>query len=304
MIAIITGGGGFIGLNLVEHLAMAGLYDSILIFDKAGKGFNADGLISIRKKYSGIIFVQADVVGDALEQLVKTLPNLEIHIYHLAAESHVDRSLESPRDFFMSNVIGTVDTLEVARKNPHVRLLVVSTDEVYGDQGPFPTPLSSPIKASSPYSAAKAGGDVAVEAYRRSYGLKVKLSRCCNNFGRYQDGEKFIPTILRHIKAGTAIPVYGNGLQTRQWVPATEHANRLVNFMLSDDLDMHVGGVTITNLDLIGKIAKLSGQLVKFESVPDRAGHDIKYELLDTSAISEELFTNSLSKYVSEVLNE
>lgn len=297
---IITGGGGFIGLNLVEILLKKG--EQVLICDNMSEGYNDDGVNHLKDKYSTLLtFMYCDVAKH-----FNFSGNYEfLNIYHLAAQSHVDRSIADPMSFIVNNVIGTANVLEYYRNNPkNTKLLVVSTDEVYGDEGPFPTKWDAPIRTSSPYSASKASADLLVEAYRRTYGLPIKLSRCCNNFGTYQNKEKFIPTIINSIKSDKFIPVYGDGLQMRQWVPAEVHTSRLIELMEGNDLNMLVGGVSLTNMNLIQTIAKITetncGKSVIIKHIEDRVGHDKKYELYDEKSINKEQFSKYLEKYILE----
>lgn len=237
-------------------------------------------------------------VGDTVNFAVG-VGNIVVH------NSHVDRSIHNPSDFFKTNIMGTVNILEYCRKyKDRTQLLVVSTDEVYGDEGPFPTPWGAKLKPSSPYSSSKAAADLIVESYRRTYGLPIKLSRCCNNFGEYQNKEKFLPTILASIKQGRPIPVYGDGKQMRQWVPAREHARRLIKLMEGPDLNTLVGGVSLTNMELIGLVREIVKDKYEVQtiSVADRPGHDLKYELLDSESISHPNFFNSLTQYVRKEL--
>lgn len=305
MISVVTGGGGFIGLNLCKLLLDQG--EVVCCIDKRSTGYNQVGVSELERDYPNqFINVQMDVVQP--EFLYGFLLGLihshdAIKIYHLAAESHVDRSIAEPMSFVSTNVIGTGVLLDFKRKHESkCELLIVSTDEVYGDEGPFPTPLHSPLKPSNPYSASKAAADLLVQSYRRTYGLGVYLSHCCNNFGRFQHPEKFIPTIIKSIATSQPVPLYGDGQQERQWVPAKIHAQRLVQMMESRTADQHVGGCNVKNVNLILTIAKIIGRPVEFEHVPDRPGHDVKYQLEDPNAITVTEFENHLSEYVKSEL--
>lgn len=306
-IAIVTGGGGFIGLNLVEELLDRN-YEKIIIFDSQSVGFQRRAVNQLKSQDKRVVFVHADIRDQSLSILMKEFPSTDI--FHLAAETHVDRSIENPGLFFHTNTIGTYNVCETYRQRRNAgnadRLLVVSTDEVYGDKGPFPTPLGAKIDPSSPYSAGKAGGDLVVLSYRRTYKLPIVLTRCCNNFGKWQFTEKFIPTIIKKVKDGISVPVYGSGQQMRQWVPVREHARRLVsaidqsNIADADVFDHHIGGFSLTNLELIRTIGEILKKEIQFEHVTDRAGHDFKYELQDEKAVTHGQFHDALTEYIQE----
>lgn len=304
MIAI-TGGAGFIGLNLVNEL-LDMIKQPVLIIDNESTGFNENGLKFLQNKFDGFITHNKTSIVDS--KIFEVFESYGVtQIYHLAACSHVDRSIHSPEEFVYTNTIGTLNMLECKRRNPEIKLLVVSTDEVYGDHGPFPTPLFADFKPSSPYSSSKAAADLISMSYRRTYGLHIKNSWCCNNFGPYQHDEKFLPTIIKSIKNGIKIPIYGNGTNERQWVPAQSHARRLIELMHSEDEFMHVGGVCMSNLDLIEEvksIAKNVGYKVETEFVTDRLGHDFKYELQDEKAINLTDFRYYLTQYLTTELRK
>lgn len=298
---VVTGGGGFIGLNLVDLLLRKG--EAVAIIDNQTEGFNAEGLSRVLGRHKGkdVKVIHSDVLSSEIVTVCGNAVDrdIQVRLYHLAAVSHVDTSINYPMLTTVNNVVSTARVLELTRAYPDwIRLLVVSTDEVYGDEGPFPTPLGANIRPSSPYSASKAAGDHLLEAYRRTYKIKALLSRCCNNFGPYQNHKKFLPVIIRSIREGIPIPVYGNGQQLRQWVPVQEHAKRLINQMESGIVRAHVGGFSLTNLELIRRVSRIVGKEPKIEFVKDRPGHDVRYELADKEAISEVVFDDYLTRYV------
>jgi dTDP-glucose 4,6-dehydratase len=302
-VAVVTGGAGFIGLNLTEHLLQ---HQDVIILDNLSEGSNPAVLSKFLSKYKNLKFLKGSILDQDLHDLIESgrKLNVSFDVYHLAAQSHVDRSIDAPLHFTLNNVVGTVKVLDVYRKFPNnMKLCVVSTDEVYGDEGPFPTPLNAPIKTSSPYSASKASADLFVQAYRRTYNLPIKLSRCCNNFGKYQNKEKFIPLILSCMKEQKKVPIYGNGKQMRQWVPVEIHAQRLHEFMQENPLDQHVGGFLCRNLDIIKYIRQATKKSVQSERVQDRPGHDFKYELKDPKSITEEVFLKYMKDYALNFLN-
>lgn len=304
---VVTGGGGFIGVNLVQKLLELG--NKVIILDKHGTGYNAPRVAELLNFYNSheinLTNIKVRVDTQEIDPVIDTLLNAgDLNIYHLASESHVDRSIEDPIAFAESNFLGTCRMLEVLRRHPHkVKLMVVSTDEVYGDEAEFPTALNAKYNPSSPYSASKAAADLMAKAYRRTFNLPVKISICCNNFGPHQHREKFIPTILQSILSKSAIPVYGDGKQIRQWVPVQEHCIRLTEFMNSDDLDQHVGGLSMPNIDLINLISEIAGVEVNVQHIKDRPGHDKKYELKDTKAITKESFVKYLKEYIQREMS-
>jgi len=303
-VSIVTGGAGFIGLNLVSALLEMGR--EVIVIDNLSSGSNSVVLSDlIKTNPDKLKFFQASILDSKLEDLLSSGVALGIYfeIYHLAAQSH-EEMLRSTMDFVINNTLGTACVLEAHRKYPNnSKLLCVSTDEVYGDKPPFPTPLNTAYHPSSPYSASKGAGDLLAMAYRRTYNLPIKISRCCNNFGKFQNSEKFIPTIIKCLKANKPVPIYGNGEQQRQWVPVEIHVQRLISFMGSSDLDLHVGGFCCSNLDIIEFITAASGIRLRFTSVKDRPGHDLKYELQDSQAVDRKEFVKYLKNYINAEMN-
>jgi dTDP-glucose 4,6-dehydratase len=218
------------------------------------------------------------------------------YVIHLAAESHVDRSIDNPLEFVDSNLKGTANVLELVRKH-RARMVHVSTDEVYGHLGKDDPPFTeeSPLAPRSPYSATKAGSDLLVQSYIETFGIDASITRCCNNYGPRQGDEKLIPTVIRSIVKGDKIPVYGTGENIREWIHAEDHAKAILE-VLVDDVPAKVynipGSGTYTNIKLINIIIQMvelfypeykrkrEGARVEYiEFVKDRAGHDFKYEL-------------------------
>lgn len=211
------------------------------------------------------------------------------YVFHFAAQSHVDRSIQDPTYFVKNNVVSTTNLLEFVRNySPNARVVVISTDEVYGhlDKGDNPFTEKSPLNPRSPYSASKAASDLVALSYYHTYGLNVVVTRCCNNFGPYQNKEKFIPTIINRLKAGKKIPVYGNGLNIREWIYVDDHnltVLKIAGMEESGEVFNIGSGVEKTNLELIEDIAKLSNMEYSnnlLEFVEDRKGHDFRYALV------------------------
>lgn len=278
---LITGGAGFIGCNFVHQ--MIENYDhELVIFDKLTYAANPEYLEDIKDK---IEFVKGDI-GDS--EAVKNVMKECDMVVNFAAETHVDRSIEDPGVFVKTDVIGTYNLLECVRKYDVERYLQISTDEVYGsiENGSF-TEKSS-IDPSSPYSASKAGGDVLVSAYYKTYGAPVLITRSSNNFGPYQYPEKLIPLFILNAMQDKQLPVYGDGKNVRDWIYAPDNCTGVYTALMKGKFGevYNIGGgneknnLEITNmiLDTLNK----PKSLITF--VEDRLGHDKRYSL-DSSKI-------------------
>lgn len=289
---LVTGGAGFIGGNFVHY--MVGKYpdDKIMVVDKLTYAGNLETLESVMGK---IIFIKADIADR--DAIYKIFEEHEIDVVvNFAAESHVDRSIDNPEIFLVTNILGTQVLLDACRKYGIQRYHQVSTDEVYGDL-PLDRPdmfftEATPIHTSSPYSASKASADLLVQAYYRTYDLPVTISRCSNNYGPYHFPEKLIPLMIVNALNEKSLPVYGRGLNVRDWLYVEDHCKAI-------DLILHEGTVgevynigghnEKTNIDIVKTILKL---LDKPESlityVADRKGHDMRYAI-DPTKIHNEL---------------
>lgn len=300
---IITGGAGFIGANLVHHLLQVCPETRITVVDKLTYAGNRRYLAKFAKD-DRLDFVQADI-ADALAMdavFRRTRPD---GVFHLAAESHVDRSITGPEAFVHSNVVGTFTLLECARRHwleggTKGRFLHVSTDEVYGSLGPEGSfTEATPYDPSSPYSATKAASDHLVRAYHRTYALDVVITNCSNNFGPFQYPEKLIPVIIRNIRDKQPLPVYGDGQNVRDWLYVEDHCAALWQVFSKgrSGRSYNIGARNEwSNINLVrtlcdivdkrlGRAAK-SQELIEF--VNDRPGHDRRYAI-DPARISEEL---------------
>ncbi len=304
---LVTGGAGFIGSNFVRHLLQAEPDLRIVTLDAltyAGDRHNLAGLPDAHRH----AFVRGDICdGRRVEALLRR-HGIDT-IVHFAAESHVDRSIAGPARFVRTNVVGTFKLLEAARRvwlgpagapAAGVRFHHVSTDEVYGSLGPADSPVaeSAPYNPSSPYAASKAASDHLVAAYGRTYGLPVTITNCSNNYGPYQFPEKLIPLIILNAVAGRPLPVYGDGLQVRDWLHVEDHCqaiHRVLNVGRSGQT-YHVGGRNQpTNLEVVQMICAILDELIPgrphaslIEMVGDRPGHDRRYAL-DINKIRTEL---------------
>jgi len=286
---LVTGGLGFIGSNLIRYLL--GKYKDIVIInlDKMGIGSNINNLKDVErnKKYSLIKGSLLDF--DLVSSLIKNVDA----VINLAAETHVDRSIANPRIFLENNTIGTFNLLEAARiYNPKLRIIQVSTDEVYSDILIGSYKEEDRLKPSSPYSASKAAADMLCLAYHRTYNLDIVITRCTNNFGPYQFPEKLIPKTIIRASLGMKIPIYGSGKNIRDWIYVLDHCEALEIILekgKAGEIYNISSGNEEDNLTLVKKILKIMGKnedLIEF--VEDRPGHDVRYSL-DSSKIRREL---------------
>lgn len=289
MKVLVTGAAGFIGSNFVRHLLLEGSGFEVVAFDKlsyAGNLKNLDVLIG-RKDFR---FVLGDIT-DA-ESVRSVMGEVEA-VLHMAAETHVDRSIMGPADFIDTNVLGTMVLLDAAKEAGIKKYIQVSTDEVYGSLGADGVfNEDSQIAPNSPYSASKASADMLARAWWKTYGFPTIITRCSNNYGPFQFPEKVIPLFIANALEDKPLPLYGDGLNVRDWIHVGDHCRALAN-VLSDGKPGEVynigGGNEITNLELTKSILHFLGKpesLIKY--VKDRPGHDRRYAL-DISKIKREL---------------
>ena len=287
MKVLITGGAGFIGSEVVRRAVSRGL--KVTVVDKLTYAADLRRLQEVEEK---CIFYPADITNREFMEYVFSEEKPEV-VIHLAAESHVDRSLLEPERFLKSNVLGTQVLLDLSLKYKVRKFLNVSTDEVYGELGPEGAfTEEAPLRPNSPYAVSKAAADMLGRAYFRSYGLPVITVRPCNNYGPWQYPEKLIPlTILKALK-NENIPVYGKGENVREWLFVSDCAEALLLILergRPGDIYNLGSGFEITNLKLVQKILEILGKprdLIKF--VKDRPGHDFRYRL-DSSRLGREL---------------
>jgi dTDP-glucose 4,6-dehydratase len=286
---IVTGGCGFIGSNFIRWLLQHDPDTHIINVDSLTYAGNLGNLLDIQHG-SRYHFCRLDVrdpdamravcLGQAAPLAPK--PNA---ILHFAAESHVDRSIISPRPFIDTNVLGTLTLLEQLQAGHIQRLVQVSTDEVYGDLQPDDAPFTEahPLKPSSPYSASKAAADLLVLSCVRTFGVDAVITRCSNNYGPYQFPEKLIPLMTLWAMQGRKLPVYGKGLNVRDWIHVEDHCRGVYAALQhgTSGAVYHFGGASErTNIDVVREIVRLTGaddSLISF--VHDRPGHDLRYAI-------------------------
>lgn len=281
---LVTGGAGFIGGNFVHYMLKKYNDYKIINLDKltyAGELLKHE-MINDNLNYE---FVQGDIADNTFIQTLFKEKDID-YVVHFAAESHVDRSIEDPSIFIKTNVLGTQVLLDASLKNNIKKFVHVSTDEVYGDL-PFDNDTffteSTPIQPNSPYSASKASSDLLVHAYYETYGLPVNITRCSNNYGPYHFPEKLIPLTIQRAVNNEMIPVYGNGLNVRDWLHVSDHCSAI-------DLVLHKGVIgevynigghnERTNIEVVKTIlTTLEKPETLIEYVEDRKGHDRRYAI-------------------------
>ena len=301
---IVTGGAGFIGSAVIRHL-IKNTEHSVVCLDKLTYAGNLETLkeVSNSDRYA---FEKADICDrEAVEAVFKK--HQPDAIMHLAAESHVDRSIDGPAEFIQTNLVGTFTLLDVSRnyakEKPDFRFHHISTDEVYGDL-PLDNSLfteETPYNPSSPYSASKAGSDHLVRAWHRTFGLKTMVTNCSNNYGPYHFPEKLIPLVILNALEGKPLPVYGKGEQVRDWLFVEDHARALVKVCTEGvpGETYNIGGHNEKqNIEVVKTICKILDEVrprkdgksyvEQITFVADRPGHDLRYAI-DASKIQREL---------------
>lgn len=293
-IILVTGGAGFIGANFVYYMLENHPADRVVCVDS----LTYAGNLSTLERALGdprFTFYKQDIRDRAGISAIfdKERPDA---VVNFAAESHVDRSIEDPEIFLRTNILGTQVMMDACLAHGNVRFHQVSTDEVYGDL-PLDRPEllfteDTPIHASSPYSASKAGADLLVSAYHRTYGLRATISRCSNNYGPYQFPEKLIPLIIANALADKPLPVYGQGLNVRDWLYVADHCRAIDLILQNGRIGQvyNIGGHNeMRNIDIVKLICAHLGKpesLITY--VTDRKGHDLRYAI-DPSKIHAEL---------------
>ncbi|KAA0767880.1 dTDP-glucose 4,6-dehydratase [Bacillus sp. BB51/4] len=288
---LVTGGAGFIGSNFVHYMLQRYETYKIINFDALTYSGNLNNVKSLQG-HPNYSFVKGEIQnGELLEHVIK---ERDVHvIVNFAAESHVDRSIENPIPFYDTNVIGTVTLLELVKKYPHIKLVQVSTDEVYGSLGKTGRfTEETPLAPNSPYSSSKASADMIALSYYKTYQLPVIVTRCSNNYGPYQYPEKLIPLMVTNALEGKKLPLYGDGLNVRDWLHVTDHCSAI-------DVVLHKGHIgevyniggnnEKTNVDVVEQIISLLGRTKEdIAYVTDRLGHDRRYAI-DAQKMKNEL---------------
>ena len=299
---IVTGGAGFIGANFVYYELREHPEDAIVCYDALTYAGNLATLDAARE-YPQFSFVRGDIADRAAVYALFEREQPDI-VVNFAAESHVDRSIETPEIFLQTNVIGTSVLLDACRKYGIRRYHQVSTDEVYGDL-PLDRPdllftEETPLHASSPYSSSKASADLVVQAYARTYGVPVTISRCSNNYGAFQFPEKLIPLMVIRAMQGEKLPVYGDGLNVRDWLHVDDHCSAIDAIMRrgTEGEVYNVGGHNErSNIEVVRTILQALGKGEdQISYVTDRKGHDRRYAI-DPTKIGRELGWQPTTKF-------
>jgi dTDP-glucose 4,6-dehydratase len=288
---VVTGGSGFIGSNLVNFLIKKNYF--VINIDKLTYSSNKyNQSLLPKKKYK---FFKFDINNkNKLKNVINKYK--PVCIFNLAAETHVDRSIDSPISFIHSNILGVFNILEVIKennkKNKKIKLVHISTDEVYGDIKTKKTSETFSYNPSSPYSATKAGADHLIKSYVRTYNLPAVISNCCNNYGPYQFPEKLIPKMITNILSNKPLPIYARGLNSREWIFVDDHCEALYQIFKKGKIgeSYNVGSnINLKNLNLVKNLLKIFkkkgfkfGKKVKIKFVKDRPGHDFRYSLNST----------------------
>jgi dTDP-glucose 4,6-dehydratase len=324
---LITGGAGFIGSAVVRYI-IENTKDKVVNIDKLTYAGNEDNLIDVCQS-DRYVFEKVDICDR-----VRINEIFKVHapdaVMHLAAESHVDRSIDSPSSFIQTNLVGTYTLLNASRnyweklngdKRNNFRFHHISTDEVFGDLEPLDIPFTeqTPYAPSSPYSATKAGSDHLVRAWGRTYNLPVVITNCSNNYGPYHFPEKLIPMVILNALSGKSIPVYGDGSQVRDWLYVEDHARALYKVVTKASIGQtyNIGGHNeVANIDVVNAICDILDELVPeklgslnsyrdlISFVADRPGHDKRYAIdakkieTDLKWKPQETFSSGLRKTV------
>ncbi len=302
---LVTGGAGFIGSHFVLRHKERFPDDFLVVLDKLTYAGKKEYLQPVLDR---IRFVQADITDTLLVADLVTQYGVDT-IVNFAAETHVDRSIANAVPFIHTNILGVQSLIEVCRKLPHILLLHVSTDEVYGDllDGDPPCTVDSVLRPSSPYAATKAAGDLLLLSAVRTFGIRARITRCTNNYGPHQADEKFLPTVIRRALRDEKIPVYGEGKNTRDWLYVTDHTDA-IELVLEQGKDSHIYLISADeerrNIDTamaVLDVLEKPHSLIEF--VKDRPGHDWRYALDSSSMRSlgwepKVSFTGGLQKTV------
>ena len=292
---IVTGGLGFIGSNLIKLLLKKDF--KVLNIDKNTYSSNFYNVKEFKnnRNYS---FIKCDIANRKISKIIsKFKPD---GIFNLAAETHVDRSIDNPENFIKSNIFGVYNILEsfknYSKKNKKTKLIHISTDEVYGDILFGRTKEDYPYNPSSPYAASKASSDHLVSSYVRTYKIPAIITNCSNNFGPKQHPEKLIPKLIYNILTNKSLPIYGKGKNSREWIYVEDHCEALIKIFKDGKIGSfyNIGSnKNLINLDISKKLIKIAktkikiGKNVKIKFVKDRPGHDIRYALNSNKLIKE-----------------
>ena len=291
---IVTGGAGFIGSNLVKYLLKKKYF--VINIDKLSYSANPYNFKNLYKN-KNYTFFKVDLNNK--KKIVKILKKYKPEgIFNLAAETHVDRSIDKPKNFIFSNILGTYNLLEaIVSYKKKIKLIHVSTDEVYGDLIKGRSDEKFPYNPSSPYSSSKASADHLIKAYVRTYKIQAIVTNCCNNYGPNQFPEKLIPKLIFNIINNRTLPIYGKGKNSREWIHVQDHCEALLIVYLKGKVgeSYNIGSsMNLKNIDIAKKLIKIAknktlkiNKKVKIKFVKDRPGHDFRYALNNKKILNE-----------------
>jgi dTDP-glucose 4,6-dehydratase len=289
MKVLVTGGAGFIGSNYVRRVLDGSLngISAITVLDKLTYAGTLTNLQALPK--NSFQFIQGDICDTKLVN--DLIPGFD-SVINFAAESHVDRSIAGSREFVQTNVLGVQNLLDAAKNAGTQRFVHISTDEVYGTIAEGSWPETDPLLPNSPYAASKAAADLLVRSYHRTHGMDVRITRCSNNYGPNQFPEKVIPLFVTNLLEGKKVPVYGSGVNVRDWLHVDDHCKGIHAVLTkgkAGEIYNIGGGLELTNMELTEKILHAFGKgSESIEYVEDRKGHDLRYSV-DWTRINREL---------------
>jgi dTDP-glucose 4,6-dehydratase len=286
---LVTGGAGFIGSNFVRRVIDGSLpgFSSVAVLDKLTYAGTLTNLKNL--KSSDYEFVQGDICDAAL--LEGLLPGFDV-VINFAAESHVDRSIAGAKDFVVTNVLGVQTLLDAVKDSSVQTFIQISTDEVYGSIAKGSWPETDPLLPNSPYAASKAAGDLLARSYQKTHGMDIRITRCSNNYGPNQFPEKVIPLFVTNLIDGKKVPVYGTGVNIRDWLHVDDHCSGIYRALMKGKAGeiYNIGGsLELTNLELTKQILSAMNKTEsEIEYVQDRKGHDLRYSV-DWSKAQKEI---------------
>ena len=294
---LVTGGAGFIGSNFVRRIVDGTFsgFSAVTVLDKLTYAGTLTNLMELPA--DSFKFIKGDICN---AELVGRLVQEHDIVVNFAAESHVDRSINGARDFVVTNVLGTQTLLDAVKDSNVLTFIQVSTDEVYGSIEKGSWPETDPLLPNSPYAASKAAADLICRSYFKTHGLDIRITRCSNNYGRNQFPEKVIPLFVTNLIDDKKVPVYGSGLNVRDWLHVDDHCFGIylaITKGKAGEIYNIGGGTELTNLGLTEKILELMGKdKLSINYVQDRKGHDLRYSV-DISKISNDLGYNPQIKW-------
>jgi dTDP-glucose 4,6-dehydratase len=285
---LVTGGAGFIGSNFIRRVLDGSLpgFSSVTVLDKLTYAGTLTNLKNL--KSSDYEFVHGDICNaDLIEGL---LPGFDV-VINFAAESHVDRSIAGAKDFVVTNVLGVQTLLDTVKNSSVQTFIQISTDEVYGSIAKGSWPETDPLLPNSPYAASKAAGDLLARSYQKTHGIDIRITRCSNNYGPNQFPEKVIPLFITNLIEGKKIPVYGSGMNIRDWLHVDDHCSAIYKAITkgkAGEIYNIGGGLELTNLELAKQIlSAMNKSESEIEYVQDRKGHDLRYSVNCSKANKE-----------------